>query len=565
MIPLLAYVIVHSRISRMASLVFYVEHFRLSQMERPEHGFALATLKTAVSFLKTDRSLLKITSTDYTSPTSTVSSASLSLQSQNLRSKSTSPVSPLASPTLSISQHSPVYNHYSTTEAFQVSSYKPAQASKPPSALPSSSSLSSLNIRHGNLQRPTAGLLHRKSQSVGPPCISNDQTHQQQRQQKQQQRQSSPSSSSSSSSSSDSCKEDDYMGMISTPNYHRHSYTPKNCSEIYVQGVDEVQPTTDHSYDWILYDNDISKLSSDLIATIDTSQHDQPQRQHQQQRPSYCHNVEVIHNSQQQQFTQPSCYRAHNMKPITPPKFALGGTRPIFSATTPIISNSNSMTLQVDDIPPAPLVANTIKQQQHQRHNYHHQHYQCSTTSPKHQDTTAAQLEPTSNCAMAAYDSLPKSESSRPTTILSSNTLCHFTIPDLPNLLYREPSLNALNNASQPHSRLTMGKRSMIQHLHSPAKSTAPQLQPLINNLPQQPPQIIHVTDRLLSFDNGGLGRRSSSFCLDTRSSSSSSSSFMYGRPKDLNHSQEGLGEFLLGLQKLDGDVVGEGDGHVSR
>ncbi|KAI8083078.1 uncharacterized protein BX664DRAFT_268143 [Halteromyces radiatus] len=38
MIPLLAYVITHARISRIASLAFYMEHFRLSHMERSEHG-----------------------------------------------------------------------------------------------------------------------------------------------------------------------------------------------------------------------------------------------------------------------------------------------------------------------------------------------------------------------------------------------------------------------------------------------------------------------------------------------------------------------------------------------
>lgn len=37
MIPLLAYTLVHSGISRISSLVFYMEKFRLSRVLRPEH------------------------------------------------------------------------------------------------------------------------------------------------------------------------------------------------------------------------------------------------------------------------------------------------------------------------------------------------------------------------------------------------------------------------------------------------------------------------------------------------------------------------------------------------
>ncbi|KAI9484256.1 MAG: hypothetical protein EXX96DRAFT_478505 [Benjaminiella poitrasii] len=63
--------------------------------------------------------------------------------------------------------------------------------------------------------------------------------------------------------------------------------------------------------------------------------------------------------------------------------------------------------------------------------------------------------------------------------------------------------------------------------------------------LSQQPPRVINIRDRI-SFD--GI-QRPASICLDTRS--------LHSIEDSKEDSEELMGDFLIGLSKLDGDVVG--------
>lgn len=65
----------------------------------------------------------------------------------------------------------------------------------------------------------------------------------------------------------------------------------------------------------------------------------------------------------------------------------------------------------------------------------------------------------------------------------------------------------------------------------------------------QQPPEIIHVPDRI-SVDPT---KRPASICIDTRSIHSI----------EKGEDEELMGDFLKGLSKLDGNVVGERSGSI--
>ncbi|KAG1461698.1 hypothetical protein G6F55_003422 [Rhizopus delemar] len=55
MIPLLAFIIVQSHVPRKASLIYYMQHYRLARMiEGSVYSFVLATMKSACEFLKDD-------------------------------------------------------------------------------------------------------------------------------------------------------------------------------------------------------------------------------------------------------------------------------------------------------------------------------------------------------------------------------------------------------------------------------------------------------------------------------------------------------------------------------
>ncbi|CAG8642974.1 18227_t:CDS:2, partial [Acaulospora morrowiae] len=71
-IPLLAYVIVNSKIRKLESILFYMQTFRLSKVERSELSFALTTLRASTEFLKSDPLQLH----DSVSTTSSISSIS---------------------------------------------------------------------------------------------------------------------------------------------------------------------------------------------------------------------------------------------------------------------------------------------------------------------------------------------------------------------------------------------------------------------------------------------------------------------------------------------------------
>ena len=71
------------------------------------------------------------------------------------------------------------------------------------------------------------------------------------------------------------------------------------------------------------------------------------------------------------------------------------------------------------------------------------------------------------------------------------------------------------------------------------------------NKLAQQPPKVINIRDRI-SFD--GM-RRPASICIDTRS--------LHSIEDGGEESEELMGDFLRGLSKMDGNVVGERTGEI--
>ncbi|CAG8580913.1 2615_t:CDS:2 [Diversispora eburnea] len=110
-IPLLAYVIINSKIRKLASILFYMQTFRLSKVERSELSFALTTLRASTEFLKLDPLQLH----DTISTTSSISSISshsshkfsppILPNNSKVRSRATS----LSSPSTSNSSASSVY------------------------------------------------------------------------------------------------------------------------------------------------------------------------------------------------------------------------------------------------------------------------------------------------------------------------------------------------------------------------------------------------------------------------------------------------------------------------
>ncbi|CAG8478801.1 11062_t:CDS:2 [Ambispora leptoticha] len=93
-IPLLAYVIVHSGIRRLQSILFYMQTFRLSKVERSELSFAFTTLRASTEFLKSDPLAIHdsaSTTSSISSMASSQSSLKLSaISSHRIRSRSTS-------------------------------------------------------------------------------------------------------------------------------------------------------------------------------------------------------------------------------------------------------------------------------------------------------------------------------------------------------------------------------------------------------------------------------------------------------------------------------------------
>lgn len=91
MIPLLAFVIVQSNVPRIASLIYYMQYYRLARMiDGSVYSFVVTTIKSACEFLKDDPLSLNDTNS-ITSATSVASSSATDpLSPESLRSRSTS-------------------------------------------------------------------------------------------------------------------------------------------------------------------------------------------------------------------------------------------------------------------------------------------------------------------------------------------------------------------------------------------------------------------------------------------------------------------------------------------
>jgi hypothetical protein len=114
---------------------------------------------------------------------------------------------------------------------------------------------------------------------------------------------------------------------------------------------------------------------------------------------------------------------------------------------------------------------------------------------------------------------------------------------------------DANNKLGESLSASTTMKGHFNSHHHPPASvPSSPVMAHQRHYTTPKPPNVINITDRL-SFD--GPGRRPASICIDTRSSS------MHGRTKESDVNHEDLGDFLLGLRKMDGDITGESSGQV--
>ncbi|CAJ0759709.1 11714_t:CDS:2 [Entrophospora sp. SA101] len=136
-IPLLAYVIVNSRLNHLASVLFYMRTFRLSKIERSELSFALTTLQASTEFIKSD----PLSIHDAISTTSSISSISSShssfkfpsplINSSNrIRSRATS-ISTPSSPIISSQLNNPnINNNVSTNHSSNYSVTTPTTSSQ---------------------------------------------------------------------------------------------------------------------------------------------------------------------------------------------------------------------------------------------------------------------------------------------------------------------------------------------------------------------------------------------------------------------------------------------------
>lgn len=420
----------------------------------------------------------------------------------------------MTSPTFSTQHNTPVYNHYSpTSSAYRLSSYQSTQASK-------SSSHTSSNMTGSSSQRPPARpLRHRKSQSVDIQCLLD--SHQQ-----------------SSSSSSDSGKEEDYEELLTpTPNRRTSSVTPKVRSTIFLQGPNENRRSLDIPNDWMLHNTNASKSSPDLFANSFASS----QQQHINQPHHHTHYIQ----QQQSPHYHSSNHHYHHGKPTTPPKHVLGHTQPMISTTLPTISNST----------PLPGNSPPTSSSSSNPHYYYYRHQQLPT-SPK---TTEEALMP-DTMEITYNDILDKSDTRSASPRLSANPLSSPNRPwSYASTGLEYASFNDVDDANNKLDESLSASNTLKGHFnshHQPPVSvpSSPVMTHQRHQATPKPPNVINITDRL-SFD--GPGRRPASICIDTRSSS------MHGRTKGSDVNPKDLGDFILGLQKVDGDIIGESSGHV--
>ncbi|ORZ24639.1 hypothetical protein BCR42DRAFT_93942 [Absidia repens] len=392
----------------------------------------------------------------------------------------------------------PAYNHYQASGNYRPSSYQSTQSS---SSMTGSSSY----------RRPTSRLHHRKSHSADLQCLLDAQQQ---------------------SSTNDSSNDDDYHD--SSASSSRHSImAPKFHSAKHSKKFNENRHSLEITNDWMV--PDASKSSPDLSSNTCIS------TQQQQHNHSFHHQQQSYHNH----------HYGHPTKPTTPPKHVLGHSQPMISTTLPTISNSTPLP---GNSPPTSLA--TASQQY-----YYYRHYQYpgqQSFSPKMKES-----DKLANSSYVKTDGVYDANVSRPLSPHTSPKLRHLANPsswhftsgsETGYIPYNdmEDANNTLDKSLSATSKehLNFHQRDQL-NLVAAETGTLPRL-----HAPSQPPKIINIPDRL-SFD--GTGRRPASICIDTRSPSIHRPS-SFQAPTDGN--QEDLGEFLLGLQQMEGDVTG-GSGHV--
>ncbi|CAG8494445.1 1529_t:CDS:2 [Paraglomus occultum] len=104
-IPLMAYVIVNTRIRKLGSVLFYMQTFRLSKTERSELSFALTTLRAATEYLKSDPLSLHDAVSIASSISSLASSHSSFKPTNSNRARSRSRSTSLSTPPTPVSTH----------------------------------------------------------------------------------------------------------------------------------------------------------------------------------------------------------------------------------------------------------------------------------------------------------------------------------------------------------------------------------------------------------------------------------------------------------------------------
>ncbi|KAG2187691.1 hypothetical protein INT44_005381 [Umbelopsis vinacea] len=102
LIPLAMFVLIHARIPRLASMIFYMEHFSFDVGKNSDLNFALVTFKAAVEFLKDDPlGLSEVCSISSISSTSSTILRITPYSRKRSSSLSTSVTSPLSTPSCS--------------------------------------------------------------------------------------------------------------------------------------------------------------------------------------------------------------------------------------------------------------------------------------------------------------------------------------------------------------------------------------------------------------------------------------------------------------------------------
>ncbi|ORX46747.1 hypothetical protein DM01DRAFT_1339406 [Hesseltinella vesiculosa] len=447
MIPLLAYVLTHAQLSRLVSLAFYMEHFRLSHVERQELSFALATLKTAIGFLRGDPlSLMESGSGPSSVSSCSTTSTIVSPKLQSYRTRSTSFGSPITSPSLphQVQQHHPrpFSPHHPLHHGSPSSPHATARTVTPPLPPLPASPPATHTLR---TPKSTTPLRHRKSQSADIQNLIDEWP------------------------STLSLDEAVVSDMVSDHPMDRSRQSPALLARAPI-ALHHQQQQSRHSLDipkdWLLHED----------------------------RPTTSSSTSSIGSQ-----STPDLLASHSTK-------SLGLSQPLISTTLPTFSNSTPL-------PPS------------------HTPTALSTSSLPSSSTTS--------CLLGS----PHKPASTPGRLYPSNDDHH-------------PHHAVLSSSMTPTPRFANGRddldakvlgRSFSTSTVKPPKRIPPPLRP--------PPQVINLPDHVSVDLPTSPNRRPASICIDTRSMR------QYQPPSSDN--QEELGDFLLGLQKVSGDIIGERSGEV--